>query len=145
MTPQIVTHEMLQKLQSTKEHAIFLEEEDKELIKLAAIEFLSHISMEGDLYFRSMYEESVFADIESGKWNPLQHSEQSLQIATILEFNIFHTGGRVYVVDGRNKNQMATVIHGDNRCAATRRAIVMVAASLGRERPPYPMTPSDTA
>lgn len=66
-------------------------------------------------------------------WNPLTDDAAALRLAVKLELGIAVQRTFTEVCDGVMKH--CAEKHGDNPCAATRRAIVRTAAEIGRAMP----------
>jgi hypothetical protein len=75
---------------------------------------------------------------EYRKWNPLADDGDALRLSTELRLNVFHTNGCAYAMqsdcDGEYEQKVSYKDAGDKH-AATRRAIVRVAAEIGRITP----------
>lgn len=70
-------------------------------------------------------------------WNPLEDDGDALQLAVKLRLPIEHGGEYVAVYAGRSVMAPQFTEHaGNDRCAATRRAIVRAAAAIGGKHDP---------
>lgn len=65
-------------------------------------------------------------------WNPLTDDGDALRLAVKLRMNVFHAGARVHAMDEDGDIESAEG-HEKDPCAATRRAIVRVAAEIGED------------
>lgn len=69
-------------------------------------------------------------DTVSFRWNPLTDDGDALRLAVKLHLNLLcHTGSAIKAA--RRENVFAEVPIGEDRYAATRRAIVLAAAAIG--------------
>ena len=67
-------------------------------------------------------------------WNPLTDDGDALRLAVKLRMSVFHSLSDVYVVDDDGDIEVEEG-HKRDPLAATRRAIVRVAAEIGRQMP----------
>ena len=67
-------------------------------------------------------------------WNPLTDDGDALRLAVKLRMSVFHSLSDVYVVDDDGDIEVEEG-HKRDPLAATRRAIVRVAAEIGRNMP----------
>ena len=70
----------------------------------------------------------------AGKWNPITDDGDALRLAVKLRMSVFHSLNDVYVVDDDGDIEVEEG-HKRDSLAATRRAIVLVAAEIGRQMP----------
>jgi len=67
-------------------------------------------------------------------WNPITDDGDALRLAVKLRMSVFHSLSDVYVVDDDGDIEVEEG-HKRDPLAATRRAIVRVAAEIGRQMP----------
>jgi len=68
-----------------------------------------------------------------GKWNPLTDDGDALRLLVKLNLNIFSVNGTAYAMEAEGEQiEEKLVDHNGNPLAATRRAIVLAAAEIGK-------------
>jgi hypothetical protein len=114
------------------------EVQDRELLELAAKAAGLRIDFEDALEFGSRADLRYFDDETGDFWNPLVSDGDALRLAVKLQLHIVLLGfgdvvnGKDEIVIASHKWAEAIEHHNDDPCAATRRAIVRAAATLGR-------------
>lgn len=97
---------------------------DRELLELAA---------------KAAGEEFVFVNgekrIKDMGWNPLESDGQALRLAVKLNLDVELLNDCVYANGLEVQNYQLFEWHKDDKCAATRRAIVRAAAAIGEAMP----------
>lgn len=71
--------------------------------------------------------------IEWGKWDPLNDGDDALRLAVALRIHIHHHDLSPIVSAAADGFMWIDVPYGDDAHVATRRAIVLAAAQIGRE------------
>lgn len=103
---------------------------DRELLELAAK------AAGYDLFFWS--DRAAFKDFPHATWSPLTDDGDALRLSIDLELNVFHAAGCAYAMpsedDGSNEHRVSYVDAGDKH-QATRLAILLAAAEIGRAMP----------
>lgn len=105
---------------------------DKELLELAAkaagVEATGYCVKLGIQYVNGS-DDSPFTDY----WNPLTDDGDALRLAVLLELNIDICSDCTCVAGWPDLLEDLEELHGHDRYASTRRAIVRAAAEIGKE------------
>lgn len=101
-----------------------------DLLELAAKAAGLYYWIDGDVFL-------TYADTPEGwrEWNPLTDDGDALRLAVELRMEITVAPVGHTWADVRHSQGIAKEIHGDDPCAATRRAIVRAAAEIGKVKP----------
>ncbi|NLD14502.1 MAG: hypothetical protein GX665_05340 [Gammaproteobacteria bacterium] len=67
-------------------------------------------------------------------WNPLKHDHQAFRLMTLHEMTVSASRSAVTAAPEPSSTASVTVNIGDSRSAATRRAITLCAAEIGRDQ-----------
>ena len=111
---------------------------DHELLELAAKAAGFRRDFQWNCRFLPSAGGSVLCGNSWTKWNPLEDDGDALRLAEKLGLTICMNGTKsVSAFDEYNKNVFATeyTAHAGSRIQATRRAIVRVAAEVGKQMP----------
>lgn len=100
--------------------------DDRELLRLAAI---AGAELRGEWVNSEAYFDGVLT-----RWNPLTDDGDALRLAVKIGVDIQPKGSGVEVWVFESRVSSGVVEYGDNRYAATRRAIVRAAAELQRQK-----------
>ena len=76
----------------------------------------------------------------STAWNPLTNDGDALRLAVQLQIDIKQYVNHAVAWFGGGYIGTGRIFYDGDPCAATRRAIVLAAAEIGREQPPEPLS-----
>lgn len=104
---------------------------DRELLekaaKAAGLDFRWEAGFPGEMEEPTVFDEEGFGDY----WNPLVEDGDALRLSVSLEIAVDY-----FLIDVYARNDMSepvTELYGEDRFAATRRAIVRAAAAMGEK------------
>lgn len=105
---------------------------DRELLEAAAVAAMVAGQYHDDGFNRGIYTSDE--DDVGYYWNPLENNGMALRLAVKLGFTVYVARG-VSAVDPHEAGvPWSQFEHGDDPCAATRRAIVRAAAAIGASK-----------
>ena len=70
--------------------------------------------------------------LDSGRWDPLNSDANAFRIMVDLNLNVFFLYGKAYAMDSESDHEQQVEI-GNDKHAAMRMAIVLCAASIGKQ------------
>lgn len=106
---------------------------NRELLEFAAVA----INLKGLIWSDQLDALVKLKDADYIIWNPLKDDGDAFRLSNELNLNVFHAASSAYAMPSNDDGNLEVKIRycdaGDDKIAAARLAIVIVAAAIGKE------------